>query len=80
MQFKDAFKAIIKARGYSQTGFGEKVGVKQSSVGSLIAKNNPSLDVMIRYMSEAGYDVALVPTGSNLPDGSYVLEPSKEPK
>ena len=29
MQFKDAFKAIIKARGYSQTGFGEKVGVKQ---------------------------------------------------
>lgn len=76
MQFNDAFREIIRARGYSQAAFGEKVGVKQSSVGSLIAKNNPSLDVMVRYLSEAGYDVALVPAGSNLPDGSYVMEPN----
>jgi transcriptional regulator with XRE-family HTH domain len=75
MKFSDAFREIIKSRGYTQQSLAEKVGVKQSSIGSMLAKGNPSVNAMVRYLSEAGYDVALVPTGSNLPDGSYVMEP-----
>lgn len=76
MKFSDAFREIIKLRGYTQQSLAEKVGVKQSSIGSMLAKGNPSVNAMVRYLSEAGYDVALVPTGSNLPDGSYVMEPN----
>jgi transcriptional regulator with XRE-family HTH domain len=76
MKFSDAFREIIKSRGYTQQSLAEKVGVKQSSIGSMLAKGNPSVNAMVRYLSEAGYDVALVPTGSNLPDGSYVMEPN----
>lgn len=75
MKFSDAFREIIKSRGYTQQSLAEKVGVKQSSIGSMLAKGNPSVNAMVRYLSEAGYNVALVPTGSNLPDGSYVMEP-----
>ena len=75
MKFSDAFREIIKSRGYTQQSLAEKVGVKQSSIGSMLAKGNPSVNAMVRYLSEAGYGVALVPTGSNLPDGSYVMEP-----
>lgn len=74
MKFSDAFREIIKSRGYTQQSLAEKVGVKQSSIGSMLAKGNPSVNAMVRYLSDAGYDVALVPKGANLPEGSRVLE------
>lgn len=80
MLFSDSLRKIMATRGYTQQALADAVSVSQSSIASMLRKNNPSVDALCKYLSVMGYDIALVPTGSKLPDGSYVLEPSrKEP-
>lgn len=77
MQFRQAFRAIMSARGYSQAALAEKVGVSPTSVSSMLSKGNPSINAVSAYLGAMGYSVALVPNGTNLPEGSHVLEPSE---
>lgn len=76
MKFAQAFSAILSARGYTQTGLADDIGVSRQAVTQLIRKNNPTVDSLDRYLARLGYRVALVPVGARLPDGSYVLEGS----
>jgi transcriptional regulator with XRE-family HTH domain len=76
MKFSDAYRIIYKSRGYTQQALADTLGIRQSSVSSFLKMGNPSADAMIRYLAPLGYDVALVPVGTRLPDGSMTLSPS----
>ena len=80
MRFADAYRDIAKRRGYSMPKLADALGVAYGSIASMLHKGNPTVDAMDKYLGRLGYSVAIVPAGSNLPDGSYVLEPSKESK
>ena len=77
MKFQQAFRVIMSARGFTQAALGDKVGVRQSSISSMLAKGNPSINAVSAYLNAMGYSVALVPDGVNLPEGSYVIEPGE---
>lgn len=76
MKFSDAYHAIYKLHGYTQQQLADVLGIRQSSVSSFLKKGNPSADALIRYLVPLGYEVALVPAGTRLPDGSMTLSPS----
>lgn len=76
MKFSDAYHTIYKSRGYTQQALADALGIRQSSVSSLLKKGNPSVDALVGYLAPLGYEVALVPVGSRLPDGSMTLSPS----
>lgn len=73
MEFNKAMKGIIATRGFTQTGLAETVGVKLGSLGNILRKNNPTVNGISKYLRVLGYDIALVPVGSRLPEGSYVI-------
>lgn len=73
MEFNEAFKAITKARGNTIQGVAETVGNKYGSLASTLSKNNPTVNGISKYLRVLGYDIALVPVGSKLPEGSYVV-------
>lgn len=74
MRIEQAMKDIISKRGYSIRSFGEHVGVQGSSVGRTLRSENASVGKVTSFAGALGYDVVLVPQGSKLPDGSYVLD------
>ena len=76
MKFSDAYRTIYKSRGYTQQRLADVLGIRQSSVSSFLKKGNPSVDTLIGYLAPLGYEVALVPVGTRLPDGSTTLSPS----
>lgn len=73
MQFKDAFKAIAKSRGYTQSGIADEVGVRLASLATVLRKNNPTVNGVSKYLRVLGYDISLTPVGAKLPEGSYVI-------
>lgn len=76
MKFSDAYRTIYKSRGYTQQQLADVLGIRQSSVSSFLKKGNPSVDTLIGYLAPLGYEVALVPVGTRLPDRSTTLSPS----
>ena len=77
MVFSEAFRKAYTSRGYSQRALAEEAGVKQPAISSMLYKGNPSVNVICRYVRIFGYELALVPSGAKLPEGSYVLEADK---
>lgn len=73
MEFSKAFIGILNARGYNQRALAAEVDVKPPSISSMLKKNNPSVDALSKYLRVLGYDIALVPVGAKLPEGSYVI-------
>lgn len=78
MDFNNAFRGIVGSRGYTITSAAEAAGITYGALSSALVKNNPSVAAMNRYIKALGYQVALVPVGTKLPDGSYVLEAGVE--
>lgn len=76
--FSSSLKSILEAQDVTASELSRMVGVTHQAVQSLIRKNNPTIDVAIRYLSNLGYDVAFVRRGKRLPEGSYVIGSSKE--
>jgi transcriptional regulator with XRE-family HTH domain len=71
--FGRALTDACDAAGITRADLSRRVGVSQPAVASVVAKDNPSLAVAMRYLSELGYEVALVQRGKKLPEGSYVM-------
>lgn len=76
LHISDVLRTLYKGRGHSLVTWGEVVGVKSSVMGRLLSTGNPKLGSLIRYIAPLGYQVALVPTGTKLPDGAYVIDSS----
>lgn len=73
MEFNESFKRIARSRGYSIEGVAEEVGTTYGSLASTLRKNNPTVNGISKYLRVLGYDIALVPVGARLPEGSYVV-------
>ena len=73
MRFGEAIREIIAKRGYSIRSFGVEVGVQGSSVGRTLTHDNAPMSKVLAYTNALGYDVAFVPKGCKLPDGSYIV-------
>lgn len=71
--FSEAAEGILAAQGKRPSDLARAAGVSRASVAGLLSKDNPSIEVAVRYMASLGYDVALVPSGKRLPEGSYVM-------
>ena len=74
MKFCDAFIDAMKTRGYTRHAVAQEVAVSDAAVWSVINKNNPSMDVAMRYLKVLGYQVVLAPVGVRLPEGCYALD------
>lgn len=79
MDFEMAYKRIARLRGNSLRGIAEELGVSPSSVSVAIRNERPALSTMLRYLSPLGYRVALVPSGSRMPEGCVRLDEYREP-
>lgn len=78
MNHTEAMREILAKRGYSIRQLADKVGVTNVSLGRTIRRENAPLSVIAKYLNALGYQVAFVPSGANLPDGSYLLEEGDE--
>ena len=83
MKAGEALREIVAMRGYSIRGFAEEIGVSNTSIGRSMNRENVPVSTVTKYLSRLGYEVAFVPVGSKLPDGSYAIDPEpferKEP-
>ena len=58
----DAFKEMMKTRGMNQSWVTKKMGYKSSSaLWSIIAKNNTTVDTLLRVCDILDYDIVLQP-------------------
>lgn len=79
MKIGDALRAIVKSRGFTQSALAERLHIKQPSVAIVLSnKNTPGLDTLNNYLEVLGYRVALVPVGTNLPEGCYLIDAGEE--
>ena len=76
--FGNALRSVMVESGVNGSDLSRRVGVSYQAVQSVLRKDNPSIEVAVRYLNELGYDVALVRKGKRLPDGSYVMGRSEE--
>lgn len=74
MKFNEALKTVLKKRGYTQLSLAAELGIKQSSIASVLVRNNPRLSIMNNYCNPLGYKVALVPDGTKLSEDCIILE------
>lgn len=74
MNYSDAFRQIMKSRGYTQRELAAVIGIAQGSLSSSLKEGNPTLLTAGKYLGPLGYKLALVPVGSRLPDGSVVID------
>lgn len=75
--FGNALRSVMEESGVNGSDLSRRVGVSYQAVQSVLRKDNPSIEVAVRYLNELGYDVALVRKGKRLPDGSYVMRREK---
>ncbi len=85
MRLKEALRDLYKSRGYTLASWAEAVGVSKGVVGKVAGEcgGEPKLGSLIRYIAPLGYQVALVPTGTKLPEGAYIIDssgPKPEPE
>lgn len=78
MVFSEVLRKVAKSRGYTITALAEEIGIKYGALASALRKGNPSVNAMNRYFGAMGYEVVVMPKGSRLPEGAYVLEPNRE--
>ena len=74
MNYSDAFRQIMKSRGYTQRELAAVIGIAQGSLSCSLKDGNPTLSTASKYLGPLGYTLALGPVGSRLPDGSHVLD------
>lgn len=70
---------ILKSRGYSMHSFAKMAGVAPSSVHNAVTGDGTTTSTATRYVSLLGYRVALVPSGSRMPEGCIRLDSYREP-
>lgn len=71
--FGNALKSVMEESGVNGSDLSRMVGVSYQAVQSVIRKDNPSIEVAMRYLNALGYDVAIVRKGKRLPDDSFVM-------
>ena len=74
MNYSDAYRQIMKSRGYTQRELAAVIGIAQGSLSCSLKEGNPTLSTAGKYLGPLGYKLALVPVGSRLPDGSVVID------
>ena len=76
MNVSDALRDIIATRRITQSDIAKELGVSQPAIASVLSVGNPQFRVLNRIARAVGFDVALVPHGSELPSDCYVLDSS----
>ena len=76
MRLQDSLREIYETRGYTLRNWSSAVGVTHGVLSKVVNGVDPKLGSLIRYIAPLGYQVALVPTGTKLPDGAYVIDSS----
>lgn len=76
MKLNEVVKELIKKSGYSQRGYAAAKGLPLGTVQKACINQNCKTDTLMRVVGPLGYAVAVVPRGSKLPDGGYVLSMS----
>lgn len=78
MKAGEAVSEIAKARGFTQDSLAKELGVSHTAAWKFFTgSSNPTVSSLSAYLAPMGYQIALTPVGSKLPDGCYVLEPTK---
>ena len=79
MKIGDALRAIMRSRGFTQMALADRLRIKQPGVAKMLRNENaPRLDTLNNYLEVLGYRVALVPVGTNLPEGCYLIDAGEE--
>lgn len=77
MEFKVAIKKILKDKKITQTALAEKLGYdNQSSVGMPLSNNNITLNLLLDWLEELDYELAVQPKrgAGKRKDGEYLIE------
>lgn len=83
MHLAQALRSAYKSKGHSLRSWGELIGVTSGTLGAALGAGNITVATLLRYVTPLGYQVALVPAGSKLPEGSYLIDsagPKPEPE
>ena len=77
MEFKVAIKKILKDKKITQTALAEKLGYdNQSSVGMPLSNNNITLNLLLDWLEELDYELAVQPKrgAGKRKNGEYLIE------
>lgn len=83
MYLSDSIRNIYQSKGHSLRSWAQVVGVSFGTLSKAIHAGNMKVASLLRYLAPLGYQVALVPTGAKLPEGSYLIDvagPKPEPE
>lgn len=78
MNLSEVYRLLLKRLGYTQQNIADVLGIKQPSIADFIAKGNPRLAILQRYLEPLGYDVVLAPKNIRLPESCFALTPKKK--
>lgn len=79
MRIKEAVNAAIKQTAWSKTAIARELGLLPQGLNDkLIRRKNPDFEFVATVLSIVGYELAIVPKDSQLPDGSILVGPDKD--
>ena len=79
MTINEIIKAIIeKSPSWSQNKLGAALGISQASMSNRMNVRKMGVPFAVEALGLLGYDLVVVPKGSNLPRGSVIVERGDE--
>lgn len=74
MKIQDIINDAINKSSFSKARIARLLGYSAQALnGRLMNTNSPKVNFTTRILDLVGYDLVVVPKGSNLPRGSYVV-------
>lgn len=76
MKFKDAVLSMLKDNNKSQRWLAEKMGISAPGVGQMLARDNATLNSLVKVCEILDYEVTIQPKRKSgaRPQGQIVLE------
>lgn len=79
MKFKEAVNAILKSPNWNLSRLGAALGVSRQAISNRINRSDTvRLSSAVEMADALGYEVALVPKHSRLPEGSFRITSGEE--
>lgn len=75
MRTNEAIQAIMDKMGVKRAMMAKRLGSSRGTVGNqLDGRNELSVKKVLEYIDELGYEMLLVPKGTNIKEGQYLID------
>lgn len=79
MDIKDAIDKAVECSSWSKAGIARQLGLLPQGLNDKLTRRKyPKIELVLEVLDTIGYDLAIVPKSSKLPNGSIIVTHSQD--